>query len=936
MEADSQTRVQVWQPEYCVEREVFDEEKLETVARRLPTPDLSVGDRVRKMCRCSREKAKSILFKFVPVLYWLPRYPVRDWALGDLFSGISVAIVQLPQSLAYALLAALPPVYGLYTAFFPVLIYFIFGTSRHISVGAFAVVSVMIGTITETMIPDEDFTTFLNETNQTEIDTVARDQLRVQVASAVTILAGLFQILLGLVQFGFVVTYLSDPLVRSYTTAASIHVLISQLKYVFGVTTSRYSGPLSSIYTLIDICAHLPETNIGALVVSIICIVALLIVKEVNAAFRLKLPMPIPMELITVIISTVVCATANLDAKYGIAVVGEIPSGLKAPAVPDVAFFAQLVGNAFAIAVVGYGIAISMGKIFALKHGYQVDSNQELIAMGLSNLTGGFFQCFFVSCSMSRSLVQESTGGNTQVASLISSIIILAIILKIGELFQQLSKATLAAIVITNLKTMFKQFTDIATLWRTNRIDLLVWIVTFVATLLLNLDIGLAVSVGFALLTVIFRTQMSTYAILGQVLETDIYRDMTQHKEAKEIPGIKIFHSSMTVYFANAELYYEALQKKSGVDIAVLLAAKKKAIAKQKRHQKKEEKQAKKEAKKKKKEEARSEGKEKIDPGFVGEELNPTVETGRKVRGTELGMRETAEKELQGLKGVETDLPAETTAKGISVEPSPVDSNSTVMVPEPNHNDPAASDSTTLESLGIPNPKIHSIILDFSSASFVDTVALKVLKNIFRDYREIEINVYLACCQTSVLEQMERGGFFGKDISKSALFASVHDALRHCLRKTYQNSNEEPTDPCRPGWRLNINISATPQPCVRRSVKYDALIREENSETQTQGVIQERTILENVLARHGSPLDPALLGRSGPTDLDVAMFHRDAGGGQDSDSDSDLSLDEERSLSIPSSESEENVHLRGRFQRRFKRAAHSERLLTDPMHTTPK
>ncbi|OXB51191.1 hypothetical protein ASZ78_010651, partial [Callipepla squamata] len=224
------------------------------------------------------------------------------------------------------------------------------------------------------------------------------------------------------------------------------------------------------------------------------------------------LPMPIPIELITlspqIIISTGISYGVNLNSKFGISVVGDIPSGLKPPVVPNVNYFGQVVGNAFAIAVVGYAICISLGKIFALKHGYKVDSNQELIALGLSNFLGGFFQCFAISCSMSRSLVQESTGGNSQVAGVISSLVILVTILKIGELFHDLPKAILSAIIIINLKGMFKQFTDLRTLWKSNRVDLMVWVVTFIATLLLNLDIGLGASVAFALLTVIFRTQL--------------------------------------------------------------------------------------------------------------------------------------------------------------------------------------------------------------------------------------------------------------------------------------------------------------------------------------------------------------------------------------------------------------------------------------------
>uniref|UniRef100_A0A8C3Y8X7 Solute carrier family 26 member 6 n=1 Tax=Catharus ustulatus TaxID=91951 RepID=A0A8C3Y8X7_CATUS len=618
--------------------------------------------------RCSGSAAKSLLFRFLPFLRWLPRYPIKDWLLGDIVSGFSVGIMHLPQGLAYALLAGLPPVTGLYSSFYPVFLYFFFGTSRHNSVGPFAVISVMIGSLTESMLPSENFLESVNGTNAT-VNEELRDAARVELVATITVLTGIFQVALGLLQFGFVVTYLSDPLVRGYTTASSVHVLVSQLKNVFGVSQSEHSGPLSLFVTVIDLCKKLPDTNVGTLVTAIIAMVAILIVKELNHKFAAKLPMPIPIELITIIVSTGISYGVNLKDKFGISVVGNIPSGLKPPVAPKISYFGQVVGNAFAIAVVGYAICISLGKIFALKHGYKVDSNQELIALGLSNFLGGFFQCFAISCSMSRSLVQESTGGNSQVAGVISSLVILVTILKIGELFRDLPKAILAAIIIVNLKGMFKQFKDLSTLWKTNRVDLLVWIVTFVATLLLNLDIGLAVSVAFGLLTVIFRTQLPHYSILGRISDTDVYRDVKEYEMAQEVPGVKIFRSSSTLYFANVELYgHIALQ--SGIDVDRLIEKKKKALKKLKKHN---------------------------DAGSPS--LPQNAEDGPGPAVIELS-------------GGESSAPSE----------------------------------PTLHSLGLPQPSFHAVILDFSPVSFVDTVSIKILKNIFKDFHEIEVDVFVAGC----------------------------------------------------------------------------------------------------------------------------------------------------------------------------------------------
>ncbi|KAG7228253.1 hypothetical protein INR49_009114 [Caranx melampygus] len=426
--------------EYFVQREVLDELRLDEVAQKGTwTTKPPLGERVKESLRCSVPRLKNTVLSWVPVFGWLPHYSIRENAVGDLISGCSVGIMHLPQGMAYALLAALRPVYGLYTSLYPVLVYFIFGTSRHISIGTFAVISIMIGSVTERMAPDSNFMgNGTNETDRVNID--ARDAFRVQIACSLTVLAGIFQILLGVVRFGFVVTYLSEPLVRGYTTGSACHVCVSQLKYLFGVTPKRFTGPLSLIYTLLDLCQLLPQTKVPELVVSLVALSVLIVVKELNACYRQKLPLPIPIELIVIIAATIITHYCGLTTTYAIDVVGEIPSGLKAPQAPDTTLFSQVIGDAFAIAIVGYAINISLGKTFALKHGYKVDSNQELVALGLSNTVGGFFQCYSVTSSLSRSLVQESTGGKTQVAGVISSIIVLITVLKIGALFEDLPR----------------------------------------------------------------------------------------------------------------------------------------------------------------------------------------------------------------------------------------------------------------------------------------------------------------------------------------------------------------------------------------------------------------------------------------------------------------------------------------------------------------
>lgn len=723
-------QVQALEKGHPMKPQVVSEADLDQIAPRTRVIKPSFWTRRKNQMRCSQETARSLLLKYIPVLRWLPRYPAREWLLGDAISGFSVGIVQLPQGLAYALLAGLPPVFGLYTSFYPVFMYFLLGTSRHISVGTFAVVCVMIGSVTESLAPNENF---MSGENATFIDTVARDTLRVELATALAFLVGLFQIALGLIQFGFVVTYLSDPLISGYTTASAVHVLVSQLKYLFGIKMTQKTEPLSLLYTIIKLFSKITQTNIGTLVTSAVSTVVLILMKFLNEKFASKLIIPVPIELIMLIVSTGISYGVGLYDKYGIENVGDIPVGLKVPMLPDFSLFRDILGNSFAIAMVGYAITISLGKVFASKHGYKVDSNQEIMAIGISNFVGSFFQCFPISASVSRSVLQESTGGNSQVASAIASFVIFVIILRAGELFQDLPKAILAAIIIVNLKGMFKQFSEVRVLWRTNKIDLIIWWVTFAATILLNMDIGLAVSVTFSLLTIIFRTQMSNYSVFGQVYGTDVYRDVSRCQQAKELPGIKIFHSSSTVFYANAEQYSQALYRKCGLDVERIIEKKRKALKKIKRREEKALKKAKK-------------GNE---PKEISGNDNLAFDR------LELGKLDYEREENK-----EQDMTE----------------GSIIVVPGQATRDEPGGRSL-LQSLGLDKPNFHSLILDFSPANFVDTACVKVLRKIFKNFAEIEVDVYLAGCNVTVITGLEEGNLFNETITKSQVFPSIQDAV---------------------------------------------------------------------------------------------------------------------------------------------------------------
>jgi len=572
-----------------VDRPIFTQEDFDEDFSPKQRHSKTVKERVKNSAanfKCNPSCVKRFLFSVLPFLPIMRDYSVKEDLVNDLIAGLTVGVMHIPQGLAYGMLALIPPVHGLYTSFFPVLIYFFFGTSKHVSMGTFAVISLMVGsavtkfddicsslagdvTTIAPNVTDGWFTTGLPVKDVSEHPDVIA--CKVGVAAAVTFTAGLIQFGMGLLRLGFVTIYLSEPLTRAFTTGAAMHVFTSQVKHVFGISTDNYSGPLKLIYTYIDFFKQIPDTNVASIIISIICMAVLFVTKEfINPIVKKKIKMPIPIELFVVIIGTVASTFGNFRERFQIKVAGDIPTGLPLPTVPDMSRVGSTVPDAIGAAIVAFAISVSMAKLFGKKNAYEVDSNQELVAYGICNVVSSFFGCFISSASLSRSLVQENVGGRTQLAGVISSILVLIVLLALGPYFAELPNACLASIIIIALKGMFLQFKDLVTLWKIDKHDFLIWLVTFTAAVILDVDLGLMVGVIFSLLTVIFRTQRPHTCVLGRLPHTDIYKDVTVYNSVQEVDGIKIFRFEASLLYANLEHFTNKLFKKTGVNPRVV------------------------------------------------------------------------------------------------------------------------------------------------------------------------------------------------------------------------------------------------------------------------------------------------------------------------------------------------------------------------------
>ncbi|KAK3606365.1 hypothetical protein CHS0354_042001 [Potamilus streckersoni] len=657
-------------------------------------------DQFKKCCLCSKERCNRIIDKILPCYKVLRKYKVKEDLPNDIICGLTVGIMQLPQGMAYAMLAELPPVVGLYVSFFPVLIYFLLGTSRHVSAGTVAVISLLTGSviakITDVYKSNTGVDILLNnsinanDTGDSAVNTpnvfVLPDDVKIGIAMSLAILVGFTQIALGLLRLGFVTTYISDALVGGFTTGTAVHVGTSQVKNILGIKIPRTDGLFQIINTYKYIFLKIVQTNIPTLVISIICMALLYIVKEqVNQRFKKKLKVPIPIELCVVVLGTVTSHFWNFNKRFHVQIVGDIPTGMPTPSYPSFQHVDVYITEIFIIAIISFAQSVSLAALMAKRHNYSLDSNQELLAYGAGNVFGSFFSCYPYAASVSRSSVQESAGGKTQLASLFSCSMVLIVILWIGYLFESLPNCVLSAIIVVALKSLILQFMELPQIWRTSKYDFFIWVVTCGCTVILHVDYGLIIGLGFSFLTVVIRTQRAVVSPMSKISDTEVYRNPNKYILAKEKPGIKIVGFNSPLYFANGEMFVTKLHKITGV--------KPEKIKKQ--------------------------------------------------------LRRMAMKDVLTTKD---NFPAEEDTEGSTTEPATGAPINTVM------NGHVTKHMSTRADICV----VHHIIIDFSAVPFIDSVGAKILKQVFDDYATIDIKVFLACIADDVWSVLETTRFVEK------------------------------------------------------------------------------------------------------------------------------------------------------------------------------
>ncbi len=468
-----------------------------------------------------KQERQPILLRYIPILTWLPKYQ-RVWLRGDIIAGMTVLALLIPEGMAYAEIAGMPPQTVFYAAPIGLVLYAIFGTSRQLVVVVSAAIATMsaaaVGPLAEAGSPE--YAAF---------------------SAGLAIMAGLISVLAGLFKLGRIASFFSESVLTGFIAGLALTISIKQVPKLFG-----FEGGEGNFWQrLYDILIHLDETHLLTLVIGLVSIATLLFLEH---RFH-KLPASLIVMVLAIIISSIFSLAA-----LGVHVVGDIPAGLAPPKIPELSIdqWLLLIPAAFGLALVNFAEGNGPARDFATKHDYEIDANQELVGLGAANLGAGFLQGFPIGSSLSKSAANDRAGAKTPVALIVCAVLTVLVGLYFTPLFASLPEAVLAAVVVVAISGMIK-VKEIRRLYRLNRVDFYLAIVALLGVLTFEALQGLLIAVVVSLLALIWRASQSRLSVLGRESGSLVFSDDRRHPENRTLPGLLIVRPDQGLFFANAD-----------------------------------------------------------------------------------------------------------------------------------------------------------------------------------------------------------------------------------------------------------------------------------------------------------------------------------------------------------------------------------------------
>ncbi len=469
------------------------------------------------------QKLRQQLGRYAPITAWLPAY-ARDFLRSDIVSGVTVWGVMVPVAMAYAQMAGMPPETGLYAAFAALLAYAVFGTSRHLKVTASSTMAVMSAAVIGS-IAGGDIDRYLALT------------------AALALTVGVLLLLAGIARLGFISDFLSKSVVTGFVFGLAITILIGQLPKLFGVPAA--SG--NSFQQLAGLIAELDQTNPWTLAIGAGALALIFLIKRFYPR--------IPSGLVALVVGILAVTIFDLD-QQGVSIVGAIPTGLPTPGLPDISLtdLPYLITGAVGIVFLAVGESLGSARAFAAKYRYEINPDQELIALGAANLSAGLFQGFTVDASLSSTATADEAGARTQLSSVVTATLIIVTVIVLAPLFYNLPNAVLGAIVIASVIGLM-DVPELRRYYTSNRVDFVLAMVALLGVISTDVLTGLIIAVFLSLVIILYRASRPNVAVLGKAPgQVAAYGDIARHPENLRVPGLLIVRLDAPLYFLNANV----------------------------------------------------------------------------------------------------------------------------------------------------------------------------------------------------------------------------------------------------------------------------------------------------------------------------------------------------------------------------------------------
>ncbi len=477
-----------------------------------------------------------MLKNYFPIFHWLPNYK-KAYLTNDIVAGLTVGIMLIPQGMAYAMIAGLPPVFGLYAALVPQVIYALMGTSRQLAVGPVAMDSLLVAS------------------GLTALSLSGIEEY-ISMAIFLSLFMGTIQLSLGLLRAGFLVNFLSKPVISGFTSGAAIIIGLSQLKHVLGVNIPRNSKVHQLLFNVIE---KFKEINIYTVTIATIAILIILLIKKLNKRYRINIPGALLVVLFGIL------TVYGLELYHSdVKIIGVVPDGLPAFKIPNISLHtvAELTPIAITLALVAFMEAISVAKAVQEKQNeYEVDANQELIALGTSNIIGSLFQSYPTTGGFSRTAVNEQAGAKTGISAMVSAVIVGSTLLFFTSLFYYLPNAVLGAIIMVAVFGLI-DFKYPVELFKKRKDEFILLLVTFLITISVGITQGIILGILFSLLLMVYRVSKPHIAVIARIEGTNYYKNINRFHSSvairKDVLGIRI---DAQLFFGNTTFFKKALLK---------------------------------------------------------------------------------------------------------------------------------------------------------------------------------------------------------------------------------------------------------------------------------------------------------------------------------------------------------------------------------------